>query len=232
MKISIRVLVAEDEPKVQRFIRSGLEYAEMTVDTVDTLEDLKVILTNHSYDVLVLDRLLKKMDSIFGLKEFKRLQPNMKIIILSALGEVDERVKGLESGANDYLTKPFHISELIARIRNLAHQTDQADLNNSKKYQFKDLTLNLENQSVRRGAELITLTSKEFKILSLLMGSPLKIFSKSEILDRVWNINQDTESNVVEVAMNRLRSKINIQGLEPLIYTKRGGGYSLSLEDS
>jgi two-component system copper resistance phosphate regulon response regulator CusR len=155
----------------------------------------------------------------------------MSILILSALGETDEKVKGLESGADDYLTEPFHISELIARIRNLAHRMNENSQPGSKRYQFKDLTLNLENQSVRRGTELILLTSKEFKILSLLMGAPHKIFSKSELLDRVWNINQETESNVVEVAMNRLRTKINTPGHEPLGYTKRGGGYSLSLED-
>jgi len=226
--MSIRVLVAEDEPKVQKFIRTGLEQSGMTVDGVDTLEDVENSLTTQIYDVLVLDRLLKTQDSLYTIPRLRKVQSPPKILILSALAELDDRVSGLDYGADDYLAKPFHVSELVARIRTLARRLDTSkEHNRDSVLRIADVLIRLDSQEVQRGQTQIHLTAKEFKILTLLAKHPQKIFSKAELLDRIWSINFDPESNVVEVAMTRLRSKMNPDGFKPLIHTKRGGGYWL-----
>jgi DNA-binding response OmpR family regulator len=226
--MSIRVLVAEDEPKVQKFIKSGLEQSGMTTDCVDTLEGIESSLSTQSYDVLILDRLLKTQDSLYSIPRLRKLKSPPKILVLSALSEVEDRVSGLDYGADDYLAKPFHVSELVARIRTLARRADTTkEESRDSILKIGDLQIRLDTQEVNRSETQIHLTAKEFKILTLLARHPQKIFSKSELLDRIWGINFDPESNVVEVAMTRLRSKMNPEDFKPLIHTKRGGGYWL-----
>ncbi len=230
--MSIRVLVAEDEPKVQKFIRAGLEQSGMTIDCVDSLEGVEQHLSTQSYDVLVLDRLLKAYDSLYSIPKLRKQSVQPKIIILSALSEVEDRVAGLDYGADDYLSKPFHVSELVARIRTLARRAEAGkEINRDSILKVGDLKIRLDTQEVFIGTVQVNLTAKEFKILTLLARHPQKIFSKAELLDRIWGINFDPESNVVEVAMTRLRSKMTIENQRPLIHTKRGGGYWLGQSD-
>lgn len=226
--MSIRVLVAEDEPKVQKFIKAGLEQSGMTVDCVDSLENVENSLTTQAYEVIVLDRLLKTQDSAYSIPRLRKIGTPPKILILSALSEVEDRVTGLDYGADDYLAKPFHVSELVARVRTLARRGEMAkEEARDSLLKVGDLQIKLETQEVYRGQIPIHLTAKEFKILTLLAKFPQKIFSKTELLDRIWGVNFDPESNVVEVAMTRLRSKMNPAETKPLIHTKRGGGYWL-----
>jgi two-component system OmpR family response regulator len=220
--MSLSVLVVEDEPKVQRFIRQALEQTGMTVETLDDLENVEAHLETGHFDILILDRLIGKRDSLSMVNRFKKFP--VKVLILSALGEVEERVSGLELGADDYLPKPFHVSELIARIRNLSRREVGAKTSDNI-LQYHDLEIRFDTQEVKRNGRAISLTAKEFKLLSLLARWPKKIFSRSELLDRVWGVNSDPGTNVVEVTMNRVRSKINEGHKTPLIQTRRGSGY-------
>lgn len=230
--MSIKILLAEDEPKVQKFIRAGLEQSGMQVDSTTTLEELDATLQNRSYDVLILDRILHGKDSLYLIPRLKKQLKKGKILVLSAFSEVEDRVTGLDLGADDYLAKPFHFSELISRIRTLARRMEVTEQElRSNQIIIGDLHIKLDSQEVFRGDKIVSLTAKEFKILTLLAGKPQKVFSKSELLDRVWGIQTDPDSNIVEVAMNRLRAKMNSDGLKPIIHTKRGGGYWLSQQE-
>jgi DNA-binding response OmpR family regulator len=220
--MSLNVLVVEDEPKVQRFIRQALEQSGMSVETLDNLDDVEAHLETGNFEILVLDRLVGKRDSLSILSRLKKFP--VKILILSALGEVDDRVSGLDLGADDYLAKPFHVSELVARIRNLSRREASSKVSDNV-LQHLDLEIRFDTQEVKRSGRPIQLTAKEFKLISLLARWPKKIFSRAELLDRVWGVNSDPGTNVVEVTMNRLRTKVDEGHTTPLIHTRRGSGY-------
>lgn len=223
----MRILVVEDEKKVQQFIRTALEQAGMTVDTASTLPELLTAAAAVPYEVIVLDRLLHGEDSLEALEAVRRSAPNAKILFLSALAEVEDRVKGLTSGADDYLGKPFHVAELLARVRTLGRRevaSEKGERGNLIIY--KDLSIDLEKQRVSRGDRRIDLTGKEFRILCLLARHPGQIFSKAAILDQAWDLNHYPESNIVEVTIANLRAKID-KGHAPLIRSRRGVGYWL-----
>ena len=222
----MRILIAEDEPKVLNFISQALESAGMIVDKVSQLEDLECLLktsSQTSYDVIVLDRLLHGQDSLDRLSEIRKKSPASKILILSALSEVEDKVRGLTEGADDYLGKPFHVAELVARLRTLGKRGDSQK---ASQLTYADLVIDLSTQKVMRGKDKIDLTAKEFRLLSLLIRYPGRIFSRSDLLDQVWDLNHFPESNVVEVTVASLRSKID-KGRTPLIQSKRGMGYWL-----
>lgn len=232
-KMSIKVLLVEDEPRVQRFVKMGLEQAGMSVDCVSEIDEIEVSLQVHKFDVLVLDRLLHAHDTILILPRLRRLFPHQKIIILSALSEVEQRVEGLQRGADDYLGKPFHVEELVARIRNLARQSSSETVQASSNIlEYKDLKVDLQSQRVFRNGSSIDLSAKEFRILATLMGAPTKVFSRAELLQKVWSMSFDPESNLVDVAVGRLKRKINLENLESLIHSKRGVGYSLITDET
>lgn len=227
MGTSMKILVAEDEKKVRHFITEALSGAHMSVDAVATLEDLFAAIATSQYDAIVLDRLLYDKDSIDYLPKIRKICPKTKVLVLSALSEVSEKVKGLTDGADDYLGKPFHVSELIARLRALTRRTE--NINRTLKDTliiYNDLKIDLVTQRVLRGENRIDLTSKEFKTLCLLARHPGQIFSKTKILDEVWDLNHYPESNVVEVTIANLRSKVD-RGYTVLIHSRRGVGYWL-----
>lgn len=221
----MRVLVVEDESKVLRFVREGLEAAGMTVDAADNTEDMLEFLRGGPYDAMVLDRMLDRKDSLEYLPAIRKIQPQMKILFLSALSEVEEKVRGLSHGADDYLGKPFHVAELVARLRAVVRRSVPGQ-ESANHIAFEDLKIDLDSQSVLRASKRIDLTGKEFRILVLLARHPGKIFSKSEILDRVWDLNHNPGSNVVEVTVANLRAKIENEG-SALIHSRRGQGYWL-----
>ncbi|OGQ22996.1 MAG: hypothetical protein A3I05_07185 [Deltaproteobacteria bacterium RIFCSPLOWO2_02_FULL_44_10] len=222
----MRILVAEDELKVRNFVVMGLQEAGMVTDAVASVAELLSSLRITRYDVLILDRLLKGVDSLTSLAELRRLCPSTKILILSALAECDERVKGLTEGADDYLGKPFHVHELIARIRALVRRQLSENQKMYPVMEYKDVKIDLEQQRAFRHEKRIELTGKELRLLSLLMRHPGKVFSKAEILDQCWDINHCPESNVVEVTIASLRSKLDRTD-SPRIQSKRGIGYWL-----
>lgn len=220
----MKVLVIEDEVKVLNFVKMGLTSAEFTVDTARDLDEAFSNMLSVNYDVIVLDRLLKGVDSIKHIPKIKKKLPNTKIIILSALSEVDDKVDGLTIGADDYLTKPFHISELIARIRSLGRRKDEL-LSKDNIMKYKDLVIKLDSQRVERGGKKIELSSKEYKLLLKLMRRPNRIFSKTELINDVWELDFYPESNVVEVVINHLRNKLDRGFDKEFIHSRRGVGY-------
>ncbi len=226
----MKILVAEDEGKVQKFIQQALMEAGMVVDVVAELEDLESALETHPYDILVLDRLLHGKDSLPLLPKIRKKYSELKILVLSALSEVEDRVEGLSEGADDYLGKPFHVSELVARVRALGRrESKETSGDRVAVLQYEDLRVDLERQQVFRGTEKIDLTGKEFRLLGLLLRHPGRVFSKTVLLDQVWEMNHFPESNVVEVTVANLRNKLD-RGRNPLIFSRRGVGYWLGKE--
>ncbi len=224
----LRVLFVEDEEKVRNFVREGLQASGMFIEASSSLDEAELLLSREHFDVLLLDRLIHGKDSLSHLSKLRSLAKGARVIILSALSEVDQRVLGLDQGADDYLGKPFHIRELISRIHALARRPNQesAIISNGLLV-FADLHINLETQEVTRSGHTIELSAKEFKLLSALASRPKKIFSKQELLDRIWGTNLEVDTNVVEVGVARLRGKVDLPNLQPLIQTKRGVGYFL-----
>lgn len=223
----MKILVVEDEKKVRNFIMQALTEAGFSALSVAALPDLFTALKTSEYDVIILDRLLGSVDSLASLHEIRRDSQKAKILVLSALSEVDEKVKGLSEGADDYLGKPFHVSELIARVRALSRRTEsQVKITKDTLIRYEDLKIDLETQRVTRGEMKIDLTGKEFKTLCLLARHPGQVFSRTKILDEAWDLNHYPESNVVEVTIANLRAKID-KGFKPLIHSRRGSGYWL-----
>ena len=223
----MKVLVVEDEKKVRAFIEQALDQAGMVVDTVATSQDMLSMLGTGSYDVIVLDRLLGGVDALADIEKIRTLNPDVKVLVLSALGDVDDKVKGLTEGADDYMGKPFSVSELTARIRALIRRKQKAaGPAKDTLISYEDLRIDLERQRVFRGDARVDLTRKEFQVLTLLARKPGAIFSKSAILDQAWDMNHFPESNIVEVTIAGLRSKLD-RGHKALIHSRRGVGYWL-----
>lgn len=221
----MKVLVAEDEPKVLRFLKEALEDAGMIVDGVSSVDDVLSAVEASSYDCLILDRLLGKYDIIDVIPKIRSHRPFVGILVLSALSESSQKVDGLRQGADDYLGKPFHLPELIARIRALTRR-DRAreELKSDVFMTFGELTIDLERQRVLRNGKRIALTKKEFQVLTLLARRPGVVFSKMHLLEQAWDLNHHPESNVVEVVIASLRAKID-RGHKALIHSQRGAGY-------
>lgn len=223
----MKILLLEDERKVRDFIVQALEQEGMTVDALSDLSELKLALQNDAYEVLILDRLLEGQDSLQELLAIKQSYPQLQVLVLSALSEIEEKLKGFDQGADDYLGKPFHVAELIARVRALARRAGVWERGGKDTLLiYKNLKIDLETQKAFHQDKIIELTGKELRILCLLLKSPGKIFSKSKILDQVWGLNHFPESNVVEVTIAKLRSKLDSCG-EEFIHSRRGVGYWL-----
>jgi DNA-binding response OmpR family regulator len=227
----VKVLIAEDEPKVRDFVKKAVQEAGMVADEVGTVDELLSAVRTNDYEALILDRLLKGRDALDYLAEVRRLRPQTKILVLSALSEVEDKVKGLTDGADDYMGKPFHVSELIARIRTLSRRTEaEGRSGKDTTLAYDDLKIDLETQRVfrnnGRGDQRIDLSGKEFRLLCTLARNPGKVFSKMDLLDQVWDMNHFPESNVVEVTIAGLRGKVD-KGFKPLIHNRRGVGYWL-----
>lgn len=221
----MKVLIAEDEVKVQRFIKQALKEAGMVVDSVGKVPDLLSALQTGSYEILILDRLIRGKDALLLLKDIRKKYPQMKVLVLSALSAAEEKVTGLKEGADDYLGKPFHVPELIERVRAIGRRSASKEGSTKPNViEYKDLKMDLEKQQVFRNQQKMDLTGKEFRLLHLLIRNPGRIFSKSSLLDQVWEMNHYPESNVVEVTVANLRAKID-RGCAPLIFSRRGVGY-------
>lgn len=222
----MKVLVAEDERKVRLFLRDALVQAGMVVEEVENCDDLLVAVSTTHYDLLILDRLLGAQDAVTTLQELRAKHPELRILVLSALEAVKDRVRGLTEGADDYLGKPFHVAELIARIRSLTRRHAGEELSPDTLIRYNDLCIDLEKQKVSRTGTPIELTRKEFQILVLLARVPGKVYSKTALLNEAWDLNHVPESNIVEVTIANLRSKVDRQFI-PLIQSQRGVGYWL-----
>ncbi len=220
----MRILVIEDETKVGCFIRRALEEESYAVDLCeDGAKGLEMAL-HTNYDLLIVDLMLPSLSGMDILKGVRQARIQTPILILTAQSQVDQRVKGLDAGADDYLTKPFAIDELLARIRALLRR---GSTESPGVLQIDDLALNPATREVTRGGQRIDLTLKEYALLEYLMRNAGRIVSKTMIMEHVWDYNFDPQTNVVEVRISRLRDKIDKGYVKKLIHTIRGAGYVL-----
>jgi two-component system, OmpR family, response regulator len=221
----MRVLVIEDEKKILSFVKKGLVEQGYTVDVSGDGNEGLILAETHPYDAIVLDIMLPGRDGLSILRRLRDKKNTVAIIIITARGDVSERVEGLELGADDYLVKPFYLEELIARLKSLLRRSSGDGLSI---LEVKDLHLNLMTREVRRGATEITLAPREFELLEFLMRSPGRVLSRTQIIEHVWEYHFDPDTNLVDVYIRRLRKKIDGDFEDKLIQTVRGIGYSLS----
>ena len=227
--IFLRVLVVEDERKISLYVKRGLEEQGYAVDTAFTGGEALDWVETVIFDLIVLDILLPKLDGLAVCRELRKRGVRTPILMLTARDTIDDRVAGLDAGADDYLVKPFAFKELLARLRALTRRTP--DASKSPVLQVADLTLNTFDRRVQRGAKPIELTAKEFAVLECLMREPKRVLTRTIIAEHVWNYDTFNESNVVDVYIRNLRRKIDDPFAQKLIHTIRGAGYCLSVEN-
>ena len=222
----MRVLIVEDDPAIAGFVAKGLTEAGFTTDVVsDAEEGLTRAVQKPPYDALVVDLMLPGMDGLRLISLLRDRGVRSPVLILSALRSVDDRVKGLQTGGDDYLTKPFAMAELIARVQALVRRSTGAA--SATRLVVGDLTIDLLTREVHRGERQVELRPREFALLEYLARHPGRVMTKSMILSQIWNYNFDPRTNVVDVLVHRLRQKIDGPGEKPLIETRRGIGYVL-----
>ncbi|MGZ3603927.1 MAG: response regulator [Syntrophales bacterium] len=225
----MRVLVVEDDVKIASFIVKGLKAAGYAVDhALDGENGLHMALT-QPYDTAIIDIMLPKLDGLSLIERMRKEKVGTPVIILSAKASIDDRVKGLQTGGDDYLTKPFAFSELLARVQALIRRA--SGLSEPTRLTVGNLSMNLLTREVKRGDRKIELQPIEFSLLEYLMRSAGRIVSRTMIMEHVWNYNFDPQTNVVEARISRLRDKIDRGFDNKLIHTVRGVGYVLKETD-
>jgi two-component system copper resistance phosphate regulon response regulator CusR len=223
----MRVLVVEDDPRLADSIARGLRENAYAVDVVGDGETAIYRAAVYPYDAVVLDLMLPKLDGLAVCRELRRRGSRTKILILTARHTVEDRVTGLDAGADDYLTKPFAMAELLARLRALLRRGDEVA---PTTIQVADLEIETGAQEVRRARRPIPLTTKEYTLLLYLARNAGRVVSRAEIADHAWDDNYDPFSNLIEVYISRLRKKIDEGSDTPLIHTRRGAGYILGVD--
>jgi DNA-binding response OmpR family regulator len=220
----MRILVVEDEQKIATFIQRGLKECGFVVDIVHRGDTALEIIEGNHFDAIVLDIMLPGRDGLSVLRSIRQRSNAVPVILLTARGEIAEKVEGLDLGADDYLAKPFSIDELAARVRALLRRNSGEKL---VCYRVDDLTLDLATRIVRRGGRRTDLTTREFSLLECLMRAPGRVFTRTQLCERVWEYHFDPESNLVDVYIQRLRRKIDDGEPAKLIQTVRGAGYRI-----
>lgn len=222
----MKILVVEDEHKIANSIKQGLEQENYTVDVAYDGEDGLDLAVTEEYDVIILDRLLPKIEGVEALKQLRAKKIHTPVLILTAKGQIEDKIEGLDSGADDYLTKPFAFTELLARVKALSRRprniTDSV-------FKINDLTLNSKTFEVIRAGKKIKLSNKEFSLLEYLLRHVRQIVKKDQIMNNVWNYDSDVLPNSVEVYIKHLRDKIDkpFKKSSNLIHTIRGFGYKI-----
>lgn len=224
-----KILLIEDDNEIAAFIKKGLREVMHTLDLADNGKDGLFLATTETYDVLIIDRMLPELDGLTILKTLRGSGNAVPAIILSALGEVDDRVAGLRAGGDDYLVKPFAFSELLARIEVLLRRTQNIANKTSAPTQLTahDLKLDLLSRKVYRGAQEIELQPREFRLLEYMMRHKNQVITRTMLLENVWDYNFDPQTNVIDVHISRLRSKIDKNFETQIIRTVRGAGYTI-----
>jgi two-component system, OmpR family, copper resistance phosphate regulon response regulator CusR len=224
----MRILVIEDELKTAAYLKKGLEESGYAVDVANDGPQGLLLAQEEEYDVIVLDVMLPGMDGWTVVKTLRSTRAT-PVLFLTARDDVDDRVRGLELGADDYLVKPFAFVELLARVRTLARRGPPRE---SELIKVGDLEMDVNRRRVKRGGTRIDLTPREFSLLQLLARRQGEVLSRTQIASYVWDMNFDSDTNVVEVAIRRLRTKIDDNFPVKLIHTVRGVGYVLELKDA
>ena len=225
-RVSMRVLVIEDDEAVAAYIRKGLDELGYVVDLAPDGKEGLFLATSGDYDALIVDRMLPHVDGLTLVQTLRASRNNVPVLFLSALGEVNDRVQGLEAGGDDYLTKPFAFSELKARLdaltrRGKAAQSPVTELT------VEGLVMDLLGHSVSRDGKVIELQPREYRLLEYLMRHAGQVVTRTMLLERVWDYHFDPQTNVIDVHISRLRAKIDKGFGKPLLETVRGAGYRL-----
>ena len=223
----MRILVVEDERKVASFIRQGLGEEGYAVDVASNGEEGLAMARDGVHDLIILDIGLPKMNGLQVLQELRRRKVTPPVLLLTVRATIEDKVLGLDAGADDYLTKPFAFQELVARVRALLRRRTEGG---PAVLQFADLTLDPARHSAFRGGQKIDLTAKEFALLDYFMRNPGRVLTRTMIIEHVWDYDFDTGTNVVDVYVNYLRKKIDSDREPKLIHTIRGVGYVMKAE--
>jgi two-component system, OmpR family, copper resistance phosphate regulon response regulator CusR len=225
----VRILLAEDDIRVASFVARGLREQTYAVDVAPDGEQAAWLASVNDYDLMVLDVMLPIKDGHAVCRELRAAGRRVPILMLTARGSVDDRVAGLDSGADDYLTKPFDFKELLARLRALLRR---AAVFRPEVVQVGDLSINTASHSVIRSGRSITLTAKEYALLEFLILNRGRVVGREQIAQHVWDENFDPLSNIIDVYIKRLRAKLDAASPHRLIHTRRGEGYLLAAEES
>jgi len=223
----MRLLLVEDDLPIQQFLKRALLEAGYQVDTAGNAKAAETAALEGIHDAFIIDLGLPDLDGLDLIAHCRAQGSSAPVLILSARRSVDDRVRGLEQGGDDYLTKPFALPELLARLRNLIRRSVVPPNNESVRLQAADLQLDLVRREARRGDQLLQLTPQEFSLLEYLCRNAGRVVTRTMILDHVWRMRIDPATNVVDVHIYRLRSKVDHGALRPLIHTIRGVGYVL-----
>ncbi len=224
----MHILVIEDDRETREFVRSGLVQAGHSVDVADNGRDGLLLASTAEFDLVVLDRMLPQLDGLAVVRTLRGADNHVPVLILSALGEVDQRVEGLRAGGDDYLVKPFAFSELEARIEALSRRTSPEGPVTSLR--VGDLELDLITRTVRRADQALDLQPREFRLLEYLMRHAGQVVTRTMLLEHVWDYHFDPQTNVIDVHVSRLRAKIDKGFEQPLLHTVRGAGYRLAAD--
>jgi heavy metal response regulator len=223
----MKILVIEDEKKIANLLQKGLREHGYTVDLSHDGNDGLERASAQPYDAIILDIMLPGRDGLSVLRKLRERKVTTPVMVLTARGEVNERVEGLNAGADDYLAKPFAMDELVARLRALMRRVTGENISF---YKVADLSMNLVSREVMRGTRKIVLTGREFRLLEHLMRSPEQVLTRTQIIERVWEYHFDPGTNLVDVYIQRLRRKVDDGEEVKLIQTVRGVGYAIKPE--
>lgn len=221
----MRVLLVEDDTRIAHFVAKGLREQSYAVDVSATGEEALYQVAINTYDLVILDVMIPAPDGFAVCKELRRAGHRVPVLMLTARDAVEDRVEGLDCGADDYLTKPFEFRELLARLRALLRRPSALQ---SSTLSVADLIIDTAGQAVSRGGRFIPLTAKEYALVEFLARNAGRVVGRAEIAEHVWDEEFDPFSNLIEVYMNRVRRKIDAKGFKPLLHTRRGAGYVLS----
>jgi two-component system OmpR family response regulator len=222
----VRVLVVDDEANLAELLAMALRYEGWDVRSAGDGHGAVRTAGEFRPDAVVLDLMLPDIDGLEVLRRLRAQSPDVPVLVLTAKDSVEDRITGLTAGGDDYVTKPFSLEEVVARLRGLMRRAARSDRRTDSILAVGDLSLDEDSHEVRRGGEQITLTATEFELLRYLMRNPRRVLSKAQILDRVWNYDFGGQANVVELYISYLRKKVDA-GRPPMIHTMRGAGYVL-----
>ncbi|WP_456698276.1 response regulator transcription factor [Aeromicrobium sp. P5_D10] len=224
---ALRVLVVDDEINIAELLQMALRYEGWDVQMAHTGRKAVAAAKDYAPDVIVLDMMLPDYDGMEVLRKVRAFAPEIPILFLTARDSVEDRVAGLTAGGDDYVTKPFSLEEVIARLRGLLRRTGALDTRPNTVITVGDLSMDEDSRDVTRAGREIDLTATEFELLRFLMRNPRRVLSKAQILDRVWDYDFGGQANIVELYISYLRKKIEGNASAPMIHTKRGAGYVL-----
>ncbi len=222
----MHILIVEDDEVARDYLAKALREAGHTVDSANNGIEGLHLAASTSVDLAIVDRMLPKLDGLALIQSLRATGRKMPVLILSALGDVDDRITGLRAGGDDYLTKPYHMSELLARIDALARRGDGGGESNTK-LKLADLELDRMTRRVTRNGKKIELTAREFQLLEFMMRHSGQVVTRTMLLEGVWDYHFDPQTNVIDVHISRLRQAIDKDFDKPLLHTVRGAGYSL-----